>query len=123
MTTWNDQTLTHDAAGNLSADAQWAYRYDTEHRLVSLIAAQGAYGFGDDAWGRRVIDAAGGGTDTRHLKCVEAIRRTPNANDVPTRYHYPQPAQGGLAKRNPPPACRAEIQPVAVPRRGTLSLR
>ena len=92
LTNWNTQTLTHDAAGNLTEDASWQYRYDAEQRLVTVAAQPPntiTYRFRYDGRGRRVVETTGN-TDTRLLWCGEAICQTRTASDVPTRYHYPQ---------------------------------
>jgi RHS repeat-associated protein len=91
LTTWDGASLTHDAAGNLTADGAWTYRYDAEQRLVAMTAAQGgaSYAFAYDGVGRRVVETTNG-TATRLLWCGEAICQTRDAGDAPLAYHYPQ---------------------------------
>ncbi len=93
LVTWQGAALTHDAAGNLTQDAAWQYRYDAEQRLVTVAARPPntvTYRFRYDGRGRRVVETDSTGTESRLLWCAEAICQTRTASDSPTRYHYPQ---------------------------------
>lgn len=96
LTSFNSESFSHDANGNLKDDGVRTYQWDAENRLISISYkndASKATAFRHDGMRRRlaIVETNGGATtETRYLWCGATLCQARTAGDIVTRRYYPQ---------------------------------